>query len=88
MERKQERGNAIDRENLRAHAAATLGENHREMDEQGGLKQPGHDVAPINHPVEWIQFAAVVEAVKNERHQAEKIEMHSSRRVPAAREDK
>ena len=87
MEREEESRDAIDGENLRAHVSATLGKNHREMDEQGGLKQPGHDVAPINHPVEWIQFAAVVERIQNEGEQTENIKMYGARRIPALDEN-
>ena len=57
------------------------------MDEEGRLQQKRDHVAPVDCPVERVQFAAVMKAVKNERYEAEDIEMNCARRVPPAREN-
>ena len=58
-----------------ADKVALLREGQDKMQEQGRLQQPGRDVAPVNRPVKIVQFAGELEGVKDERNQAEDIEM-------------
>src|SRR5689334_5436198 len=66
---------------------ASFGKYESEMNQKRRLKQQGGDVAPVNYPVKRIQFTAVVKRVKNERHEAENVEMHRARRRPALDDD-
>ncbi len=63
------------------------GEIDGEVQDQGGLKGRGEDVAPVDHPVEGIELAGVVEGVEDERDQTEDEEMEGLRGRPAAEED-
>src|SRR5579864_7555574 len=58
------------------------------MYQKSRLEKQSDNVAPVDHPIEGIQFAAVVKAVKNERNQAEDIKVNCARRIPAASENK
>ena len=87
LQGKQSGRDAVERGELGPERAAAFRKDQGEMDEQRGLDEPGGRVAPVDDPVEGIQFAAVVEAVKNERNQTENIEMDGAGRVPAADEN-
>src|SRR5690348_4174119 len=58
------------------------------MDQQRWLQQQCNHVAPINRPVERVQFAAVVKTIKNKRNQAENVEVNRTRRVPSSHKNK
>ena len=87
VQQQQNHGGAVDGEQLGPEAAATFRKDQRKVDEQRRREKHGDDVAPINFPIEDGKLSAVVEAVKDERGQAEEIEMHGARSVPAAREN-
>ena len=52
-----------------------LGKRQAEMQEHGGRQQARHQVAEINHLVEIVELAGVVEAQRNETRQAQNIKM-------------
>src|ERR1017187_2802078 len=64
-----------------------FGEGQRKVQEQRRLQKPGHDVRPVNDPVEVVELASVVKRIKNERHQAENVEMSALGCSPAAQQD-
>src|SRR5271157_1429929 len=57
------------------------------MQEKRRLQQPGHHVRPVDDPVKVVELAGVVERVKDERHQAEHIEVSALGSGPAAQQD-
>ena len=69
-----------------ADKSALLRKSQDEMQEQGRLQQPGHNVAPVNRPVKLVQFSGELEGVKDERDQTENIEVRGTRRRPAAQQ--
>ncbi len=58
-----------------ADKIAFLREGQDEMQKQSRLQQPGGNVAPIDRPVKLVQLSGELEGVKDERNQAENIEM-------------
>ena len=52
-----------------------LGKHQAEMQEHGGRQQARHQVSEIDHLVEIVELAGVVEAERNETRQAENIKM-------------
>src|SRR5580704_5725451 len=71
VEREQRGGRRIDREELGPKRAATLRKDQRKVDKQRGLQEQSDHVAPVNFPIESVQLSGVVEAVEDERDQAE-----------------
>ena len=57
------------------------------MQEQRRLQHPGDDVAPVDRPVEVVQLAGVLERIRDERDQAENVEMRGAWRRPAAQQN-
>ena len=57
------------------------------MQEQRRLQQPGDDVRPVDDPVEIVELAGVVEGVKDERDQAENVEVRTLGRGPASEQN-
>jgi hypothetical protein len=49
-----------------AHNLAFFRERQNEVEKQGGLQYSGGDVAPIDQPIEIIQFARVFKRISNE----------------------
>ncbi len=70
-----------------ADKGALLREGQDEMQEQCGLKQPCRNVAPVDNPVKLVQLSGELEGVKDERDQAENIEMRGTRRRPASQQN-
>ncbi len=64
-----------------------LRERQHKVQEQRRLQHPGNHVAPVNAPVERVQFPGVVERVEDERDQAENIEMRRTGRRPPAQQN-
>ena len=62
-----------------------LRKHQREMQQQRGLQQSGHNAGPINFPVEGAQLARVLKGIQDEGNQAKNVEMHGASGVPAAR---
>jgi hypothetical protein len=58
------------------------------MEEQRGRQPPGDHVAHVHHLVKRVQFARVVEAAENERHQAEDVKMPGLYRTSSPEVDK
>src|SRR5580658_1951588 len=65
----------------------SLRKYQREMQQQSRHKHLRDNFDPINLVVEGVQFPAVVEGEKNERHQTKNVEVHGAGRVPAARKN-
>src|SRR5207253_7945494 len=57
-----------------ANEIAPFREGQDEVQKQGWLQQPRNHIAPIHDPVKLVEFAGVVERVKDERCQAKNIE--------------
>src|SRR5690348_18092982 len=57
------------------------------MQQQSRHKQPRYHFRPINLPVKRIQLSAVVKRPKDERSQAENVEVRGAGGVPAANEN-
>ena len=57
------------------------------MQEQRRLQQPGDHVRPVDDPVKVVQLAGVVERVKDERDQAENVEVRALGRGPASQQN-
>ena len=70
-----------------ADKVAFLREGQDEMQKQSRLQQPGGNVAPIDRPVKLVQLSGELEGVKDERNQAENIEMRGTRRRPAPQQN-
>jgi hypothetical protein len=54
------------------------------VEKERRLQGLGNDLAPVNRPVEGIEFTRVVERVQNKRSQAEDIKVRGPRSCPAA----
>src|SRR5579859_1303189 len=65
-------------------AFGPLRKNQSEMEKQGGSEKTGYDAGPIYLVVESVQFAGVLEGIKDERDQAENIKVDGARSIPAA----
>ena len=70
-----------------ADKAALLRESQDKMQEQRRLQQPGRNVAPVDGPVKLVQLSGELEGVKDERNQAENIEVRGTRRRPAPQQN-
>ncbi len=70
-----------------AHRLAFFREGEDEVEKQGGLQNPGGDVAPIDRPVEIVQLAGVLERIGNEGDEAENVEVGGAGSGPAAQQD-
>ena len=64
-----------------------LREGQRKMQEQRRLQQPGDYVGPVHNPVEVVELAGVVERIKDERDQAENVEVRALGRSPASQQN-
>src|SRR5215510_13152944 len=69
------------------HGETPLGEGQYEVQEQGRLQQPRDFVAPIDVPVELVEFSGVVEAVEDEGNEAENVEVSRSGCSPPPEKD-
>src|SRR5262245_31991213 len=90
MRQQQQERRTVNESQLREflqRALRALRKNQGEMQQQSRRQQLCHDAGPIYFVVERIEFPAVVETVQNERHEAENVEVHSARRVPATDEN-
>ncbi len=67
-----------------AHKILLLGKGQNKVQKQCRLQDPGNDVAPVNRPVKVVQFAGVLERIRNERNQAEDVKMRRTRGGPSA----
>ena len=70
-----------------ANELPPFGKRQNKVQEQGRLQDPGNDIAPVNYPIEVIQFAGVLERIGDERNQAENIEVRGSGCGPATQQD-
>ena len=61
---------------------AFLREGQGKVQKEGRLQCQGHDSAPVNGPVEGIEFARVAERVKNKGSQAKDVKMCGARSSP------
>ena len=65
------------------HKFPLLWKGQDKMQKQRGLEQAGDDIAPVNAPIESVEFSGVVERIKNKRSQTENIKMQRTGRSPA-----
>ena len=70
-----------------AHKLPLLGKRQNKMQEQCRLQDPRDDVAPVNDPIEIVQFAGVLERIRDERNQAENVKVRGARRGPAPQQN-
>src|SRR5258708_2898553 len=70
-----------------ADKATLLREGQDKVQKQRWLQQPGRNVAPVDDPVKLVQFPGELEGVKDERNQAEDVEVCGTRRWPASQQD-
>ena len=85
--REECQGDDVNGQQFRPKRPTPLGKYQCEVNEQSGLQHPCDFVGPVDDVVERVQLPAVMEAVENERNQAENVEMHRPRRIPAARKN-
>ena len=56
------------------------------MQEHRRLQYPGNDIAPVDDPVEVVEFSGVVERVRDKRNYAENIEVRRTCRRPPSQQ--
>src|SRR5258708_40373861 len=66
---------------------SALRKDQSKVQQERRREQPGDYAGPIHFIVEGIQLAAVLEGIKDERDQAEDVEMHGARGVPPTHEN-
>src|SRR5271170_3922935 len=90
MDEKNRQRGKINNTELRKRPAGSFRafrEDQREMQQQSRHQHLRQDFDPIDFVIEGVQLSAVVEREENKRHEAENIEVHGARRVPAARKN-
>jgi len=91
VQEQKQKGRPVNESELREfleRALRALREYQSEVQKQRRRQQPRHHARPVDFVVEIVQLPAVVEAVEDERHQAENVKVNGARRIPAANEDK